>query len=116
MRAIDKGKVGEKKAARYLKRKGYRILERNYRAGKHEIDLIAYDKREDCLVFVEVKARSESQFGLPGEAVNANKQRFLRLAALSYLKQIKGEESPARFDVIEVYFDKGDIRHIINAF
>lgn len=112
--AKRRGDAGERMAARALQKKGYRILERNFTAGRHEIDLIAKDG--DTVVFVEVKTRSEGGFGLPCEAVTVQKQRFLRLAALSYLKQNNLLERAARFDVVEVYRDSGQIRHIENAF
>lgn len=112
----DKGIYGEKLAARYLKRNGYRILERNYRAGKYEIDLVAQQPSTGCIVFVEVKSRSKSQFGLPCEAVDANKQRYLRLAATSYLQKNNLLDSYVRFDVVEVYFEDKQVHHIVNAF
>ncbi|MDO4564591.1 MAG: YraN family protein [Clostridia bacterium] len=116
MKTVDVGKKGERLAERYLRRKGYRILERNYRAGRHEIDIIAFDKKGNCIAFVEVKARSDSGFGLPCEAVGAQKQRFLRLAAETYLKRNADGDTAARFDIVEVYLKDNSIRHISNAF
>lgn len=115
-RAVDKGQYGEKLAARFLKRQGYRIIERNFHSGKHEIDIIAQQRSDKSLVFVEVKARSLSEYGLPCEAVDSYKQRFLRLAATDYLKRNNLLEAQSRFDVIEVYLEDKSINHIVNAF
>ncbi|MBR5388228.1 MAG: YraN family protein [Clostridia bacterium] len=106
------GKVGEKKAADYLKKKGYKILERNYKNPFGEIDIIARDG--EYTVFTEVKTRTTDDFGAGSEAVdNKRRQRYVR-AAKFYLSY-KGEiNSPARFDVIEI--QNGEINHIINAF
>ncbi len=109
------GQKGEKLALRYLKKKGYRLLEKNYRHGHHEIDLIM-ESPEGAVVFVEVKARSGTAYGLPREAVDASKQRFLRLAAQSYLQRKGLWERFCRFDVIEVYLSENRIEHIVNAF
>lgn len=110
-----KGQKGEKMALRYLKRKGYRLWEKNYRKGHHEIDLIMEDKT-GAVVFVEVKARSRTDYGLPREAVTASKQRYLRLAAQYYLTENQLWERFCRFDVIEVYLFDNHIEHIVNAF
>lgn len=114
MTARDTGKRGERLACRYLKRRGYRLLERNYRCGHHEIDLVML--KGDTTVFVEVKTRSSVEFGRPAEAVTQAKRRFLLLAAGAYIRQYRLEGRPARFDVIEVYLPKKDIVHIENAF
>ena len=74
MSAQSAGRRGERLALRYLRRRGYRLLQRNYRHGRHEIDLVMQDG--DCLVFVEVKARSNIAFGTPAMAVGREKQRF----------------------------------------
>ena len=106
------GRFGEKAAADYLKKKGYRILEKNFRAGKNEIDIIASRKKE--IVFVEVKTRIGDKFGTPREAVTKTKQqRYYKIAECYWLKT--GEEPNARFDVIEVYED-GHIEQYKNAF
>lgn len=110
------GKRGERKAKWYLRFHGYRILEQNYRAGHHEIDLIAWERRTKTIVFVEVKARAKSVYGLPREAVHAKKQHFLRLAAMSYLQKTGAGEQAARFDVIEVYTENDRLVHLKNAF
>ena len=99
------GRFGEKAAATFLKKKGYRILEANFRAGKNEIDIIASRKNE--IVFVEVKTRTLSSFGdlpygAPMEAVNTPKQKRTLAAASAYLCKSETERMP-RFDIIEVY-------------
>lgn len=116
MNTADTGKLGERLAVRYLKRSGFRILERNYRAHRHEIDVIARERSTGTVVFVEVKTRTPGSFGRPAEAVNADKQRFLRLAAESWLLKNGGMEQPARFDVIEVLLPEKNINHLIDAF
>ena len=116
MTTAETGKTGERLAVRFLKRGGYRILAKNWRAHRHEIDVIAREKSTGTVVFVEVKTRTPGSFGRPADAVNADKQRFLRLAAESWLLQNGGTEQPARFDVIEVLLPEKRINHIVNAF
>lgn len=110
------GRKGERRAARYLWWHGYSILERNYRYGNHEIDIVARERKTETLVFVEVKTRSKGSYGLPREAVHVGKQRFLRLAAAQYLRYNGEGESRMRFDIVEVYADAGRIVHLKNAF
>lgn len=116
MTAAETGKAGERLAARFLKRSGYRILERNWRSYRHEIDLIARERRTGTVVFVEVKTRTPNSFGRPADAVDADKRRFLRLAAESWLLSNGGMEQPARFDVIEVLLPEKAVHHVQNAF
>lgn len=116
MNTAETGKTGERLAAQYLKRNGYRILAKNYRAHRHEIDIVAREKSTGAVVFVEVKTRTPGSFGRPADAVNADKKRFLRLAAQSWLLENGGTEQPARFDVIEVLLPEESVNHIINAF
>jgi TIGR00252 family protein len=116
MNTADTGRTGEKLAARFLRRHGYRILERNYRAHRHEIDLIARGRADGTTVFVEVKTRTPGSFGRPMEAVDRAKQRFLRLAAEQWLIENGGVEQPARFDVIEVLLPEKTVNHLVNAF
>lgn len=99
-RRVPLGRRGEEIAVRHLRRRGYRIVQRNYRAAGAEIDLIADDGA--TLVFVEVKARSGSGFGVPAEAVDARKAGRIRRAAASYLQRIGGAERPVRFDVVAI--------------
>ena len=116
MTTAETGKLGEKLAARYLRQKGYRILERNWRSHQHEIDIIARERSTGAVVFVEVKTRTPGSFGRPADAVDRNKQRFLRLAAESWLIENGGLEQSARFDVIEVLLPEKRLNHIPNAF
>ena len=116
MSAQDTGRRGEQVAARFLKRSGCRILAKNFRAGRHEIDLIAEERATGTIVFAEVKTRTEGGFGRPSEAVDARKQRFLRLAAQSWILQNGMEGRAARFDVIEVIEPGDRVNRIENAF
>lgn len=94
------GKTGENKAKNYLKRRGYQILETNYRTKAGEIDLIV--KEKDCLVFVEVKTRTTEEYGTPAEAVSFYKQQHMLKSAKYYLSR-HGGDCECRFDVIEVF-------------
>ena len=95
---------------------GCRILARNYRAGRHEIDLIAEERATGTIVFAEVKTRTEGGYGRPMDAVDRNKQRFLRLAAQTWIQTHGMEERSARFDVIEVFLPGDRVNRIENAF
>ena len=110
------GEAGEAIAARHLKKKGYRIIETNYRTKLGEIDIIAKDK--DTIVFVEVKSRRSRQFGNPKAAVTPRKQRKISMVALQYLKARHRSNASARFDVAAVTItrDKPRIEIIKNAF
>lgn len=94
------GKRGEEAALRFLRQRGYRILQKNYVCKMGEVDLIA--KEKDTLVFIEVKTRTSTAFGPPQLAVNAAKQIQLSQAALSFLKEKRLEDVRARFDVVAV--------------
>jgi putative endonuclease len=112
------GARGEDAAARYLKRRGYKIVARGDRAGPGEIDLIAVDRQ--TVVFVEVKTRDSADAGHPSEAVDPAKQRRLTRAAVTYLKRHGLLNCPARFDVVAVTWPAGQrhpaIEHFPNAF
>jgi putative endonuclease len=109
------GDRGEREAARFLRRKGLRILLRGYRTNQGEIDLIARDGA--VVVFVEVKSRRQ---GTPAEAVTLEKQRRLTLAALHFLKKHNLLEQPCRFDVVAIVWPDGprpsSIEHLTHAF
>lgn len=111
------GKIGEDIAARFLKRKGYRIIDRNWRIKSGEIDIVADDN--GTVVFVEVKARSSTGYGSGEEAITEHKKEKIINAAKACLKY-KGEDRPCRFDVIAILFDKRrkvkEINHIEDAF
>ncbi len=113
------GQRGEAAAARFLRRRGYKILARSDQFGPGELDLVALDRRR-TIVFVEVKTRQSQQSGHPAEAVDGRKQRQLTRVAVSFLKRHRLLEYPARFDVIAVTWPAGKwfptIEHIENAF
>ena len=112
------GQRGEAAAARYLRRRGYKILARGDHFGPGELDLVALDRK--TIVFVEVKTRQSAVMGHPSEAVDDRKQRKLTRLAETFLKRYGLQERPARFDVIAVIWpaDKWfpTIEHIKNAF
>jgi putative endonuclease len=95
---IPAGRRGEQVAARHLKRCGYLILARNYRAAGAEIDLVALD--ESTLVFVEVKLRGGPGFGTPAEAIDLDKRERIRRAAHAFAEWRGVLDLPARFDVV----------------
>ncbi len=94
------GQCGEDAAAGYLKKKGYKIIERNYRNKIGEIDIIA--KNKENLIFVEVKTRSSDKFGTPAEAVTYYKRQRIINCAGWYLAK-NPTDLNIRFDIIEVY-------------
>ncbi|MFO0013988.1 MAG: YraN family protein [Planctomycetota bacterium] len=115
------GQYGERLAAIYLERCGYRILERSFRTRLGEIDLIAA-WGDRCIVFVEVKTWGEvwENAGGPSDAVDEEKQRKITQTALVYCKRHGLLDTSGRADVIEVTFDefsrRPTFRHIENAF
>ena len=114
MSTTSVGRGAEVRAKGYLEAKGYQTLRQNYRNGPREIDLIMQDG--GTIVFVEVKARSRTEHGTPAEFVTAAKRKLLTLAAKAYLFEEGFLDTPARFDVVEVYLPCGEIHHIENAF
>ena len=106
------GKYGEDVAERYLKQKGYNIIEKNFSCRQGEIDLIAQNK--EYIVFVEVKTRSNFLYGKPVDAVGDEKQKHMYNVARYYLYIHGLEQSFVRFDVIEVHIDRGiaKVNHI----
>ncbi len=112
------GKFGENVASKYLKDKGYKIKERNYRTFLGEIDIICEYKGN--IIFVEVKTRRSDKFGYPEEAVNLTKQRKIIKNALCYLSKYYLWEKNCCFDVILIsisnHKDIKRIKHIRNAF
>ena len=106
------GRVGEKKAADFLKKQGIKIVGTNYKNVFGEIDIIAKDG--EYTVFIEVTTRSGEEFGTPSEAVdNRKRQKYARIAKL-YAAENGITDAPMRFDVIEVEEEK--INHIKDAF
>lgn len=112
----DFGKWGENVAASYLMRKGYRIIERDWRYSHKDIDIIAvYD---DTLVFVEVKTRRNDDFMRPEQAVDWKKIKNITLAANNYVKTHR-IDLQLRFDIVSIVGSEGGeckIDHIENAF
>lgn len=100
----SKGRDGEERAEEYLIIKGYDILEKNYKNRFGEIDIIARDGK--TLVFIEVKTRNTSLYGLPADAVDARKQGRIGRVALSYISDKRFVNHPCRFDVLSIYGDK----------
>lgn len=112
----ERGAEGEKLAVEFLEKKGLKVLERNYRFERGEIDIVAEDGRE--LVFVEVKARRTTSYGEPIESVDAKKQAQLWKVAEGYLFEHRLEHRACRFDVVAIFFHNGraDIKHFQHAF
>jgi putative endonuclease len=111
------GSRGEDLAVRYLKKKGFKVIERNYHCPWGEIDLVAREK--NTLVFVEIKARSSSEYGLPQDAVDRFKQKKLIEVARAYMAEhhLK-DDIIARFDVVAIHLTPTgpDIELIKDAF
>ena len=101
---MDVGQYGEDLAAQFLLKKGYKILERNFRARYCEIDIVAQQK--DVLVFVEVKTRTSGKYGLPEEAVDWKKLRTLRRAAWYYKLLHPSLPDALRIDVVAIELDR----------
>ena len=116
------GQEGERLAADYLAKKGYHIIERNYRYHRNEIDIIA--RHHQTLCFIEVKTRSTAEKGHPAEAVTLPKQREIIKAARAYLTFSGEDETDCRFDVVAISVENMEekplfsfvIEHFIDAF
>jgi putative endonuclease len=110
------GELGERIAERWLKRKGWRVVQRRFRSGHRDIDLVV--EREGTVAFVEVKARKGLAFGDPVEAVNWSKQRELVRSASVWIDRHGRPMESYRFDVVGVLVegDRVRIRHVQNAF
>ena len=128
-KTVTIGRLGEAAAVDFLRKNGYTVIERNYRAGHNEIDIIATDK--NYIVFVEVKARTyrsegDMPYGSPAEAVTYEKQRRTLAAANEYIRTHGSGNKQPRIDVIEVFLSPAPklastkeitkINHIVNAF
>ena len=110
------GELGEQIAARWLARKGWRIVYRRFRNGRRDIDLVV--QRDATVAFVEVKARKGNEFGDPVEAVDHRKQRELTKSAHVWIERHGREFEQYRFDVVGVLMD-GErvlVKHVENAF
>ncbi|MHA4737392.1 YraN family protein [Dyadobacter sp. MSC1_007] len=112
----DLGRWGESTAASFLLERGYQIIAKNYRSWQAEIDLIA--QKGKMLIFVEVKTRSGTAFGMPEEFVNAAKAKLVMRAAENYIFDTDWNFD-VRFDIISIIIlpnGNTDIRHIEDAF
>lgn len=94
------GRRGERAAEKYLRRSGYRIVARNFRAAGAEIDIVAMDG--ETLVFVEVKTRRNREAGAPEEAVDERKQTRMRRAAEAFARRYRADEVEMRFDIVAI--------------
>ena len=110
------GRRAEEVAAGYLEDKGFRILARNFRCRRGEIDIVA--EEEDQIVFVEVRSLGPGATHLPEETVTPAKQRQVSRAALAYMQAQGLDDRAGRFDVValEMGSDRVVIRHIADAF
>ncbi|MBI4844602.1 MAG: YraN family protein [Nitrospirae bacterium] len=96
------GEKGEGIAVKFLREKGYKVMEQNFKTPAGEIDIIAKDG--ETLVFVEVKTRESLIYGMPFEAVNRSKKHKIANTALLYLKRFK-QLPPCRFDVVSIFYE-----------
>jgi putative endonuclease len=114
---LRRGETGERAAKKFLQQSGLKFLTANFSSALGEIDLVFRDG--DCLVFVEVKARSSEEWVRPAAAVDARKRKLLSQTALDYLKLLKNPKVKFRFDIVEVLLGEGgvrEIRHLPNTF
>ncbi len=112
------GNRSERAATRFLKRLGYRILFRNLRSRRGELDIVAMDG--SCIVFVEVRSTEQETAERPAASVGPEKQRRLTQLALAFLQRHRLLDHPARFDVLAISWPAGrkqpKIDHYVNAF
>ena len=107
-------KKGEALAGKLLKKRGYKILKRNYVSKYGEIDIVAYDK--GAISFVEVKTRQSDNYGPPELAVTKEKRKRIIRAALNYLVKNHIEDINCRFDVVSILFKENDNKPDIELF
>jgi putative endonuclease len=100
------GRAGEEAAVAYLKKKGYRILQQNYRASAGEVDIVAEHKK--VVVFVEVKSRADGEYGDPILAVTPYKQNKIIQTARIFLAKHKIDHREVRFDIVSISGNPGD--------
>jgi putative endonuclease len=114
----DIGDHGERLAATHLEEAGYRLLDRNYRHDRNEVDLVCRDPADGEIVFVEVKTRTGEGFGPPEASVTQEKQASLIAVARAYLHEEELEGTSARFDVVGIMIsgDEPRVEHYQNAF
>lgn len=112
------GNIGEDLAYDFLVNNGYKILERNFIWNRNEVDIIAEDEKERCIVFIEVKTRNTDYFIQPFEAVDFKKQKAIIKVANAYIRS-RNIDLEARFDVISIVKSEENqetIEHITAAF
>ncbi|KJS02960.1 MAG: hypothetical protein VR68_01980 [Peptococcaceae bacterium BRH_c4a] len=114
---ISLGRAGEEYAAKYLQKRGFRIVERNFRCKLGELDIVARDG--PFLVFTEVRSMTGKAFGSPQESITDKKKKKLRQVAQFYAKFRNVGDTPMRFDVVAITADSGGnvikLDHIVNA-
>jgi putative endonuclease len=110
------GELGERIAERWLRRRGWRVVQRRFRSGHRDIDLVV--ERDGTVAFVEVKARKGAEFGGPVQAVNYRKRKELERSAMVWIDRHGRQEESYRFDVVGVLLDGAEVRicHVENAF
>ena len=110
------GELGERIAERWLRRRGWRVIQRRFRSGHRDIDLVV--ERDGTVAFVEVKARKGAAFGGPVQAVNYRKRKQLERSAMVWIDRHGREADDYRFDVVGVLVDGAAVRicHVENAF
>lgn len=108
------GRIGEEIACKYLIKNKYEIVDRNFFYNGGEIDIIAYEKEKNELVFIEVKTRANKKYGLPAEAVNEFKIKHIIKGIKYYLHIHNLENKLIRIDILELYYkeNKFYINHI----
>ncbi len=107
---VRRGQYGERKAARFLKRNGFRILDKNWRQGRYELDIVA--EKQGCIVFVEVRGRTLNGLQSGFDSINLKKKRAIRYAANAYRRTHSGIKT-YRFDVISIdWRNNGQIKAI----
>ena len=110
----EKGRFYELQAEEYLKNKRYKIINTNFLCKFGEIDIIA--TKDNVLIFIEVKARKNTKYGYPREAVTKSKQRKIIKTAEYFVMKNKYYETQCRFDVLEIIIEDNIINHLENAF
>lgn len=110
------GELGERIAERWLRRRGWRVVQRRFRNGHRDIDLVV--ERDGLVAFVEVKARRGTEFGGPVQAVHWRKQRELERSAMVWIDRHGRQAESYRFDVVGVLLQGAEVRvcHVENAF
>jgi putative endonuclease len=110
------GELGERIAERWLRRRGWRVVQRRFRIGHRDIDLVV--ERDGTVAFVEVKARKGVEFGGPVSAVNFRKRKQLERSAMVWIDRHGREAETYRFDVVGVLLQGAEVRvcHVENAF